>query len=62
MSRFGRGPSFFGGRKVKGIMSLISDLVLLGNIEILKGKFRLDSWLPRSGNTRKVRGLNYKFV
>ena len=29
---------------------------------MFKGKYRLQSWLSRSGNTRENRGLNYKFV
>lgn len=40
---FGRGPSVFVGGKRKDIMSLILDLVLLGNFEMFKGKYRLDS-------------------
>ena len=43
VSWFGRGPSVFVGGKRKGIMSLILDLVLLGNSEMCKGKYRLDS-------------------
>lgn len=47
----------FGDGKMKGIMSQVLDLVLLGNFELFKGKYCLDSWLPRSGNTRKDRGF-----
>lgn len=38
------------------------DLVFLGNFEMFKGKYCLDSCLPRSGNIRKDKGLSYKFA
>lgn len=44
----------FVGEKTKGFMSLILNLVFLFNFEMFKGKYCLDSWLPRSGNKAKI--------
>lgn len=36
------------------------ELVFWGSFEMFKGKFCLDSWPPRSGNTREERGLSHQ--